>query len=125
MTLVSSRPPRPAIISVIVGLGMLGSVFLIAISLLALFARNSLGEELAGGAASSPANIYVPGIIGCVSAVIFWGLSNMRRWAAYAYAGWVVLMQATSLGLGQWSLPGFLVSLVILACIFTQFKKMV
>lgn len=103
---------RPALITVLCVIGFAGAVMSVPV-IFSDFAR--------GVGAWYPPYITLSA---AASTVCFIGLWKMRRWAAYLYAGFVVVNQVVMAAMGVWHPLDLLVPGIFAAAVLSQFRKM-
>ena len=103
---------RPTVITVICVVGFVGALLVVP---------RILGDAARSIGAWYPPFLAVGSIVGLACMI---GLWNMRRWAVFTYTGFFVVNQLVLLAVGIWSIFAFLIPVVVIAIMNSQFEKM-
>jgi len=103
---------RPVAITVICVLGFIGAVF--AIPMIFSDIARQIGNWY-------PPYLALSSVIGLACMV---GLWNMKKWAAYTYAGFAGLNQIVLLIMGVWHVVGLIIPAIVVGIILAYIKRM-
>jgi hypothetical protein len=112
MTNTIQKAPRPISITVICIIGFVGA--LVTVPLIFSSAAQQIGDWY-------PPYLGFSTIIGASCMV---GLWMMKKWAAYAYTGFVAINQVALFSMGFWNVFALLIPAVIIFFAFKNISKM-